>query len=40
MSMAVEVDSTERKDIPPFGDLVDYLTFRRHVPRCSDSSGK
>ena len=25
--MAVEVDSTERKDIPPFGNLVDYLTF-------------
>lgn len=25
--LAVEVDSTERKDIPPFGDLVDYLTF-------------
>ncbi len=25
--LAVEVDSTERKDIPPFGDMVDYLTF-------------
>jgi beta-galactosidase len=25
--IAVEVDSTERKDIPPFGHLVDYLTF-------------
>jgi beta-galactosidase len=25
--VAVEVDSTERKDIPPFGHLVDYLTF-------------
>jgi len=25
--LAVEVDSTERKDIPPFGDIVDYLTF-------------
>jgi beta-galactosidase len=25
--LAVEVDSTERKDIPPFGHLVDYLTF-------------
>ena len=25
--LAVEVDSTERKDIPPFGRLVDYLTF-------------
>jgi beta-galactosidase len=25
--VAVEVDSTERKDIPPFGNLVDYLTF-------------
>jgi beta-galactosidase len=25
--LAVEVDSTERKDIPPFGELVDYLTF-------------
>ena len=25
--IAVEVDSTERKDIPPFGRLVDYLTF-------------
>ena len=25
--LAVEVDSTERPDIPPFGNLVDYLTF-------------
>lgn len=25
--LAVEVDSNERKDIPPFGNLVDYLTF-------------
>ncbi|MGA3371282.1 MAG: glycoside hydrolase family 2 TIM barrel-domain containing protein [Terracidiphilus sp.] len=25
--LAVEVDSTERADIPPFGDRVDYLTF-------------
>ncbi|MEZ5426851.1 MAG: glycoside hydrolase family 2 TIM barrel-domain containing protein [Pyrinomonadaceae bacterium] len=25
--LAVEVDSTERKDIPPFGNMVDYLTF-------------
>jgi beta-galactosidase len=25
--LAVEVDSTERKDVPPFGNLVDYLTF-------------
>jgi beta-galactosidase len=25
--LAVEVDSTERKDIPPFGGRVDYLTF-------------
>jgi beta-galactosidase len=25
--LAVEVDSTERKDIPPFGNEVDYLTF-------------
>ena len=25
--LAVEVDSTERKDIPPFGDNIDYLTF-------------
>jgi beta-galactosidase len=25
--LAVEVDSTERKDIPPFGGLIDYLTF-------------
>lgn len=25
--LAIEVDSTERKDIPPFGHLVDYLTF-------------
>jgi beta-galactosidase len=25
--LAVEVDSTERADIPPFGDEVDYLTF-------------
>ena len=25
--LAVQVDSSERKDIPPFGNLVDYLTF-------------
>src|SRR5262245_7568526 len=25
--LAVEVDSTERKDIPPFGGNIDYLTF-------------
>ncbi len=25
--LTVEVDSTERKDIPPFGGLIDYLTF-------------
>jgi len=25
--LAVAVDSTERKDIPPFGDVIDYLTF-------------
>jgi beta-galactosidase len=25
--LAIEVDSTERPDIPPFGNLVDYLTF-------------
>ena len=25
--LAVEVDSTERPDIPPFGNEVDYLTF-------------
>ncbi len=25
--LAVELDSTERKDIPPFGDNIDYLTF-------------
>ena len=25
--LAVELDSTERKDIPPFGNKVDYLTF-------------
>lgn len=25
--LVVEVDSTERADIPPFGDQVDYLTF-------------
>ena len=25
--LAVEVDSTERADIPPFGDQIDYLTF-------------
>jgi len=25
--LAVEVDSTERKDIPPFGHQIDYLTF-------------
>lgn len=25
--LAVQLDSTERKDIPPFGNVVDYLTF-------------
>lgn len=25
--LAVRVDSTERRDIPPFGGMVDYLTF-------------
>ena len=25
--LAVEVDSTERADIPPFGYEIDYLTF-------------
>lgn len=25
--LAVELDSTERKDIPPFGGSIDYLTF-------------
>lgn len=25
--LAVELDSTERKEIPPFGDNIDYLTF-------------
>jgi beta-galactosidase len=25
--LAVEVDSTERADIPPFGNEIDYLTF-------------
>jgi len=25
--LAVEVDSTERSDIPPFGENIDYLTF-------------
>jgi beta-galactosidase len=25
--IAVELDSTERKDIPPFGENIDYLTF-------------
>ena len=25
--LAVELDSTERPDIPPFGDNIDYLTF-------------
>ena len=25
--VAVELDSTERKDVPPFGDNIDYLTF-------------
>ena len=25
--LAIEVDSTERKDIPPFGGDIDYLTF-------------
>lgn len=41
--LAVEVDSTERADIPPFGHQVDYLTFGgiyrevslRIVPDCS-----
>ena len=26
-ALTVYVDSTERKDIPPFGDQIDYLTF-------------
>ena len=26
-TLAVQVDSTERADIPPFGDEIDYLTF-------------
>ena len=26
-ALAIEVDSTERKDIPPFGGDIDYLTF-------------
>jgi len=25
--LVVQVDSTERGDIPPFGDEIDYLTF-------------
>ena len=25
--LAVQVDSTEQEDIPPFGNIVDYLTF-------------
>src|SRR5437762_8157196 len=25
--LVIEVDSTERKDIPPFGNRIDYLTF-------------
>jgi beta-galactosidase len=25
--LAIEVDSTERADIPPFGGMIDYLTF-------------
>jgi len=25
--LAISVDSTERRDIPPFGNIVDYLTF-------------
>jgi beta-galactosidase len=25
--LAIELDSSERKDIPPFGDNIDYLTF-------------
>lgn len=25
--LIVKVDSTERKDIPPFGNVVDYLTY-------------
>ena len=25
--LVVELDSTERADIPPFGDRIDYLTF-------------
>ena len=43
--LAVEVDSTERPDIPPFGQNIDYLTFGgiyrevslRAVPRCVSS---
>ena len=27
MLLAVDVDSTERADIPPFGYEIDYLTF-------------
>lgn len=26
-TILLEVDSTERKDIPPFGNVIDYLTF-------------
>jgi len=25
--LVVEVDSTERNDIPPFGNEIDYMTF-------------
>jgi hypothetical protein len=29
--LAVEVDSTERKDIPPFGGEIDYLTVGEFI---------
>ena len=31
--LVVQVDSTERNDIPPFGYEIDYMTFGGHLPR-------
>ena len=31
--LAVDVDSTERPDIPPFGYQIDYLTFGESIAR-------
>ncbi|NJO82938.1 MAG: hypothetical protein HC828_09030 [Blastochloris sp.] len=33
--LTVRLDSTERPDITPYGFVVDYLTFWRHLPRCA-----